>query len=190
MESEQERTAPVETPEDAESLRKALVDEKAAAERYLNNWRRAEADFDNYRKRVEQEKAESAKYSNAPLILSLLPVLNDIDRALNVVPPAVAGSPWIEGISLIRRKLMAIFEARGVAEIKSVGEQFDPAVHEALMTVEGEEGKVVAELQKGYKMYDRVIRPAQVTVGSREGMAWEKGQTDKGSKPGTKPASL
>jgi len=151
--------------EEAITAEQALEEEKAKAERYLANWRRAEADFDNYKKRVEQERSENAKFAHISLVLSLLPIIDDFDRAFGTLMPSLAGLTWIDGIRLIGRKLQVTLEARGLTEIKCLGEQFDPLYHEAVMQVEGEEGKVVAELQKGYKLYDRVIRPALVVVG-------------------------
>lgn len=164
MEDEQEKTAELEA-EDIDSLKKSLEEEKAKAERYLNNWQRAEADFDNYRKRVEQERSERDRFANMVLILNLLPVLDDFERAFNSLPAKLVQLTWIDGIRLIYHKLQATLEARGLSEIKTVGENFDPTVHEALSQGEGEEGKVIEELQKGYKLHDRVIRPAIVVVG-------------------------
>lgn len=164
MEDEQEEIAELEA-EDIDSLKKALEEEKAKAERYLNNWQRAEADFDNYRKRVEQERSERDRFANMVLILNLLPVLDDLERAFNSLSAKLAQLTWIDGIRLIYHKLQATLEARGLSEIKTVGESFDPTVHEAVSQGEGEEGKVIEELQKGYKLHDRVVRPALVVVG-------------------------
>ena len=151
--------------EEAVSPEQALEEEKARAERYLANWRRAEADFDNYKKRVEQERSEMARFANMSLIIGLLPIIDDFGRAFSTLPSSLAGLTWIDGIRLVDRKLQATLEARGLSEIRSVGEQFDPLYHEAVTQMEGEEGKVIAELQRGYKLYDRVIRPALVVVG-------------------------
>ncbi len=164
MEDEQEKTAELEA-EDVDSLKKAWEEEKAKAERYLSNWQRAEADFDNYKKRVEQERSETDRFANTVLILNLLPVLDDLERAFNSLSAKLAQLTWIDGIRLIYRKLQAILEARGLSEIKTVGEGFDPTVHEAISQGEGVEGKVIEELQKGYKLHGRVIRPALVVVG-------------------------
>ena len=155
----------VSAEEDIESLRKALEEEKAKAEKYLANWQRAEADFINYKKRGEQEREEAARFANAVLILNLLPMLDDFERAFDSLSARLTELTWVDGIRLIYRKLRATLEAQGLSEIKAVGEVFDPAVHEAVTEGEGEEGKVVEELQKGYKLGDRVIRPALVVVG-------------------------
>jgi len=179
MENEEEKAEEGQDTQEVDSLDKALEEEKAKAERYLSNWRRAEADFDNYKKRVEQERSENARFANMALILGLLPVIDDFDRAFSSLPAGLAGLTWIDGIRLIERKLQAILEARGLTEIKSVGEQFDPACHEAVTQAEGEEGKVIEELQKGYRVYERVIRPALVVVGK----GVEESQQAEGAEP-------
>jgi len=152
--------------EDIEVLKKALAEERAKAEDYLDSWKRVQADFINFKRRSEQEKEETSKFANSVLILNLLPILDDLERALNSIPPRLAKLPWVEGIKLIERKFHAILEEQGVTKIQTKGKPFDPNLHEAAMRSEGREGMVVKELQKGYKFRDRVIRPAQVAVGS------------------------
>lgn len=161
---------PSEVPEaavqmDVETLSKALAGEKEKAEQYLANWQRAEADFSNYKRRAEQERSELGNSANAALILSLLPVLDDLERAFALPPPKSAGSTWFEGMSLIQRKLQSVLEAQGLVEIEAVGEVFDPSLHEAVAHHEGEEGVVIGEVQKGYKLGDRVLRPTLAVVG-------------------------
>jgi molecular chaperone GrpE len=151
--------------EDIESVRKALAEENEKSEKYLANWQRAQADFINYKRRGEQERAEVVNYANSTLILNVLPVLDDLERALASVPEEFAESPWVGGIRHIYRKLQAVLEAQGVSVIEAEGKDFDPNFHEAVMAVEGEEGKVIEETQKGYKLRNRVIRPTKVKVG-------------------------
>jgi len=151
--------------EDIESLKQALEEEKEKAEKYLANWQRSEADLSNYKRRVEQEKAELSEYANAELIKSLLPVVDDLERALSNVPCGQEDISWIEGIRLIYKKLLGILEAQGVVQIPCEGEIFNPNIHEAVMCVPGEEGKVVEETQKGYTLRDRVLRPSMCKVG-------------------------
>jgi len=162
-EEEKEEELPVE--EDIESLTKALAEEKERAERYLANWQRAQADLINFRKRSEQEKDEVIKFANAMLLMSLLPILDDFERALDNVYIKLAGLTWVDGIRLIHRKLQAVLEYHGLSHIEALGNDFDPALHEAVLEEEGEEGKVIEELQKGYKLHERVLRPAMVNVG-------------------------
>jgi len=147
------------------SLQKALDEEKVKSEKYLVNWQRAQADFINYKKRCEQEKDEVKQFGNATLILSILPVLDDLERALASVSDDIAGLTWVEGVKLILRKFQAILESQGISDIKAIGQPFDPRFHEAVMRVPGKEGIVVDEMQKGYKLKDRVIRPSMVVVG-------------------------
>jgi molecular chaperone GrpE len=164
---EEEETArpEVEGIEEIESLKKALAEAKEKSEKYLANWQRAQADFINFKKRSEQERADTINYANSTLILNLLPILDDLERALANVPDELAESPWVDGVRHICRKLQAILQAQGVSVIEAEGKNFDPNVHEAVMAVEGEEGKVIEEIQKGYKLRNRVIRPTRVAVG-------------------------
>lgn len=153
--------------EDIQSLREQIIEEKQKADNYLANWQRAQADFSNYKRRTEQEKNEQTKFSNAMLILNLLPVIDDLERALNTVPTALAGLTWFDGLRLIYRKLLSLLENQGLQVLEAEGKDFDPNLHEAIQHVEGEDGKVVQVFQKGYKLHDRVIRPAMVTVGQK-----------------------
>lgn len=165
VEQEDVEQAEVEQAEDIESVKKTLAEEKEKSEKYLANWQRAQADFINYKRRSEQERAEVVNYANSNLILNMLPVLDDLERALASVPDELAESPWLDGIKHIYRKLQAVLEAQGVSVIEAEGKDFDPNFHEAVMAVEGEEGKVLEETQKGYKIRNRVIRPTKVKVG-------------------------
>jgi molecular chaperone GrpE len=152
--------------EDApELVKKALEEEKEKAEKYLANWQRAEADFINYKRRVEQERTEMIGSANASLIMALLPVLDDFERALGNVSDNLDEPSWVEGMRLIYRKLKTVLEERGLSEVIAEGEDFDPNVHEAVMCVDGEEGKVCGEVQKGYMLRDRLLRPSMVKVG-------------------------
>jgi len=154
--------------EDIETLKKILTEEKGKAESYLANWQRTQADFINYKRRSEQEKEEIGKFANAMLLLNLLPILDDLERAFTSIPPHLVKLSWVDGIKLIERKLWASLEAQGLSQIKALGEPFDPKLHEAAMHANGKEGIVIEELQKGYKLHDRVIRPAMVVVGNGE----------------------
>jgi molecular chaperone GrpE len=163
-----ETTADITEIEDTEALKKLLAEEKERAEGYLANWQRAQADFINYKRRIEQERGETAKFATAILMASLLPILDDFDRAFGSIPAKLAKLSWVDGIRLIERKLWADLEAQGLSRIEAVGKPFDPNFHEAAMHAKGEEGIVIGELQKGYMLHDRVIRPAMVVVGNGE----------------------
>ncbi len=168
-----------EEPEaDVASLQKALAEEQAKANGYLANWQRSQADFLNYKKRTEQERYETAKHANGTLILALLPVLDDLERALENVPEKLAKSNWVDGIELISRKFKSILEGHGLSEIKAIGEPFDPNLHEAMLYSEGEEEMVVEEMQKGYRLHDQVLRPTKVSVGKGSEENYETSQED------------
>jgi molecular chaperone GrpE len=127
---------------------------------------RLAADFANYRKRNEAERTEFAKFAKAELIAKLLDVLDGYDRALATVPDEVKGQPWVEGMWLVERKLRSILEAEGLEPVDSLGKPFDPYLHQAVAYVESDEpeGTVIEEFQKAYRLHDRVIRPALVSV--------------------------
>lgn len=164
----EQEVAEVEDVEDIEELKQALAEEKAKAEVNLAGWQRTQADFINYKRRSEQEKEEISKFANATLILNLVPILDDLERAFTSIPPRLAKLTWVDGIRLIERKLKANLEAQGLSQIKAQGEPFDPRLHEAVRYDNGKEGIVLEELQKGYKLHDRVIRPSMVVVGNGE----------------------
>jgi molecular chaperone GrpE len=153
---------------DTEAMKKALEDEKARAETNLDGWKRAQADFINFKRRVEQEREEIIKSANAGLVCNILPVLDDMERALDSMPDHLAEDPWVEGVKLIERKLRSQLEVQGLCKIDAVGEPFDPYLHEAVRQDKGKEGVVVEEVLKGYKFNDRVIRPSKVIVGTGE----------------------
>jgi molecular chaperone GrpE len=132
---------------------------------------RAHADFENYRRRMQREKEETAVYANQKLLLNLLPVLDNLERALGA--PAVTGDEkFRQGVELTARSFREILAREGLTPIEAVGQPFDPNFHEAVMTVEAadqEDGTIVAEFQKGYQLGDRVIRPSMVQVTKRSG---------------------
>ena len=138
------------------------------AEEYKDLLQRVQADFSNYKKRVDDERSERARMANACLIQNLLPVIDDLKHAVAAIPSEIADSDWVQGIALIEHKLGEILREEGVCRIEAEGEDFDPWEHEAVMTEDGEEeGKIVQVLQEGYKLYDKLLRPARVVVTKR-----------------------
>ena len=148
------------------------------AEKYRGNWMRAEADFQNYKKRVDQERDENRRFAGVSLIINLLPIVDDFERAFGSLDPRIADLTWLDGMRLIYRKLVALLESAGVQPIKVEGESFDPHLHEAVAEVEGPEGKIVGEVQRGYKLHDRVLRPAMVVVGKGSATGSESGVSE------------
>jgi molecular chaperone GrpE len=142
------------------------------AEEYKNLLQRVQADFVNYKRRVEQERAEQSKFASSMLIVKLLPSLDDLERAADTVSAELAGLDWVQGVLLIARKLRTVVEEEGLTKIEALNEEFDPRLHEAVVFEEGkgdDKDRVVAVLQNGYKLHDRVIKPAIVNVAGRQG---------------------
>jgi molecular chaperone GrpE len=154
-----------EAEEEKESLEETLEAEKKKAGEYLAAWQRAQADFINYKRRNEQERQEFSSFANANLVCAILPVLDDLERALDAVPEAHKDDDWVEGIRLVERKFKTILEGQGIKPILCLGMAFDPKYHEAMRQDKGKAGTVIGELQKGYMLNNRLLRPARVVVG-------------------------
>ena len=152
----------------AGSTEAELAAEREKAETYYKNWQRSAADFINFKRRVEQERSESSRLVSAALVINLLPVHDDLERAVETVDAALAGLTWVQGIVNIQRKFWQMLQAMGVSEAPAAGEMFDPAKHEAVARQPGEEGRVLHVVQKGYLLGDKVIRPASVIVGGEQ----------------------
>ncbi|CAN5291063.1 nucleotide exchange factor GrpE [soil metagenome] len=167
-----ERADAIRTPsrtelaERIEMLERELDDLRRSDEEHRNNWHRSAADFANYKRRTDDERATVTQFSNMILIGKLLGVLDDFDRALENVP-ADADDPWVEGVRLTERKLRGVLESEGVTPIEALGQTFDPNLHEAVVheeTADHPDNDVIGELQRGYRLHDRVIRPSLVRV--------------------------
>jgi len=130
---------------------------------YLAGWKRAKADLLNYKKEEAQRMRVMAEYAEQELLLKVFPILDNIERALKEIPDQE--SQVYKGFSQILSQWREFLKSRGVEEIETVGKPFDPAVHEAVGEVDGEEpGTVAEEMEKGYMMDGRVLRPAKVKV--------------------------
>ncbi len=162
-ESEAEAPAPEEAP--AEGLQEQLEAALAQAERFEANWKRAAADHANYKRRVEQERAEQARLASAALVINLLPIRDDFGRAVETLDSTLAGLNWVQGVLAIERKLDGLLESMGVTEVPAEGETFDPTQHEAVGRAPGPENICLHVVQKGYALSGAVIRPAMVIVG-------------------------
>lgn len=148
------------------ALEQSLAAEKKRAEDYLSSWQRAQADFINYKRRMEQDRLEFNKFASASALQAILPVLDDMERALAAIPPEYADRDWVEGVRLVERKFRAALEMQGVKPILALGMAFDPNFHEAVRQDKGPEGMVVQEFQKGYTLNGKLLRPAKVVVGN------------------------
>ena len=160
--------ANVDTEGPAAEQSAAVTPEDQKTEELTNDLKRMTADFANYRKRNEAERTEFSKFAKADLISKILDVLDGFDRALATIPEELKGTPWVEGMWLLERKLRAILEVEGLKPVDSIGSQFDPYQHEAVAHIPSDqpEGTVIAEHQKAYRLHEKLIRPALVTVSS------------------------
>jgi molecular chaperone GrpE len=147
---------------------------KITAEDYLaleNALIRLQADFENYRRRTQKEKEEFGTYLNTDLILRMIPVMDNFQLALRHLPKEFEGNAWAQGIFHIERQLEQILADEGVQRIPTIGQKFDPHLHEAIeeVTSESPPHTIVEEMSNGYKLKDRVIRPAKVKVSKGNG---------------------
>jgi molecular chaperone GrpE len=155
------------TPQSLAELTQKLEAEQLKTEEYLDMLRRTQADFINYRRRTTQEQNEGRTTAQIAVLDQILPVLDDLGRALQAVPPELADNSWVQGIQLVAKRLTAILEQLGVKQIGKPGDQFDPRWHEALSTEARSnvpEGTILHVTRPGYIVGERVIRPAQVIV--------------------------
>jgi molecular chaperone GrpE len=155
------------TAADITELRQRLEAAEAQVAEHKDQWLRSVAEFKNYKRRTETERADMIKKAGSSVLLKLLPIIDDFERAADSVPEEIASHSWWSGTQLIGQKLRTLLESEGVKPIEALGEDFDPNFHEAVMyeEAEGQDGKVTAELQKGYRLHDHVLRPAMVKVG-------------------------
>ena len=175
--NENPESAPEELPEATPVIDEALAAEKKRAEEFLASWQRVQADFINYKRRVEQERLDFNSYANANLCNSILPVVDDLERALAHIPEEYAKTDWVEGVRLVEKKFKTVLEGQGVKPICALGMAFDPNLHEAIKHEKGKEGMIIAEYQKGYMINDKLLRPSRVGVGSGEEEKHHKGHT-------------
>ena len=152
--------------EEIEKLKTELDKKTKEAQEYHEKWLRTMAELDNLRKRTEKQLSEYLKFANEQLLKELLPIMDNLERALGHAHSSNNMKGILEGIELTLKMLQQCLEKFGVKPVKTVGEKFDPYVHEAVKIEERREGGdiVVEEHQKGYLLHDRLLRPALVTV--------------------------
>jgi len=136
---------------------------------YLERLQRSLAEFANYRRRVEQERVRARELATSSILGQLLPIMDDLQRAISNMPEGQAESSWVQGVQLIEKKMSALFEREGISPIDAVGQPFDPSVHEAVATEDGSTQNIVVEVyQTGYRQGEQVLRPAMVKVGDKQ----------------------
>ncbi|EWH20514.1 nucleotide exchange factor GrpE [Bacillus haynesii] len=161
-----EADAPAEDTQ-TEMLEKQLKELQERLEEKENKLLRVQADFENYKRRARLDLEAAEKYRSQRIISELLPALDNFERALQLDPDNEQTKSLLQGMEMVHRQILEALKNEGVEQIPSVGEQFDPNMHQAVMQVEDgayESNAVVEELQKGYKLKDRVIRPSMVKV--------------------------
>ena len=153
-------------------LFKDLMDQlkqaKAEAAENLDGWQRARAEFANYKRRTDAERIELSANAGADVLKRVLPIVDDFDRAAATLPDELKSQPWVNGVMLVHRKLTSLLEQSNVKPIAAKpGDAFDPNLHEAITHEDAEQiesGHIIGEVQRGYKLGERVLRPAMVRV--------------------------
>jgi len=154
---------------DLETLCKQLEEVRAKEAEYLDGWQRARAELSNARKRFQREQQGAYANAKADMLVRLLPIIDDFERAFADLPDELSDHTWVQGIKLVKQKAQGILTQEGVKAIEAAGQEFDPLWHQAVThepSDEVPEGQVIAEMQKGYSMGDRVLRPSMVRVSS------------------------
>jgi molecular chaperone GrpE len=160
--------SPAKLLSDLETAQRERDEARTRADEFLAALQRERAEFLNFKRRTSEEREAMLGLAGEDLIRKVLAVADDFDRAIDARPAALAGDPWADGIAAIDRKLGQLLESEGVTAIDAApGVRFDPRVHEAIANVPGTEradGEIVEELRRGYRLRDRVLRPALVAV--------------------------
>jgi molecular chaperone GrpE len=171
----------------AELREKLDAKEKEAKEHY-ERYLRQVAEVDNFKKRINREKEDAIRYANENLIKDILPVMDNLERAIAHAQGGGNGKPLVEGVEMVLRGLLDVFGKHGVVQVPAVGEVFDPGKHEAMAQVESsqyEPNTVVDEHHRGYLLRDRLLRPALVTIAKAPAVKEEKnGESEVEKAPG------
>ena len=150
-----------------EALKEELTKVQAESKNNMEGWQRERAEFSNYKKRIDRENALLNQTITGSIIKKYLVILDDMELALKNKPASTDGAAWAEGIELIARKLQSIMDSEGIERINQNKVQFDPNLHEAISNEEipgFESGEVIEVVRQGYKLGDRILRPAMVRV--------------------------
>lgn len=159
--------APAEASASQEELKKKLGEYEKQKSEYLAGWQRERADFLNYKKEEMERIGELLEYANEGFVLKILPVLDNCEVVEKKLPDNLKNDENIKGLLLVKKQILDLLKSWGVEEIKSVGEKFDPNFHEVVEEIEAkdkEQGTIIEEIQKGYKINDRLLRPARVKI--------------------------
>ena len=170
-EGQEEELGPVEQPQSETGemtlLREQLEEALREKDQFRTMAQRAQADLINYKRRATDEMQETRRTANSQLLLKVLSIVDDLERALALIPEDAVAPGWLEGLQLVERNLHRILDYEGVTKIEADGQPFEPREHEAVFyeeSADGDEGMVVRVIRDGYRLGDRVLRAAQVAV--------------------------
>ena len=164
---EHEDQAPQDTPDELALVRAQLVVQEALAKEKDDLLLRERAELENFKRRMQREKSESLRFASEPLLRDILPVIDNLERAIAHAKGSEGSQALVEGVELVLRSLLDTIGRHGVSRVKAKGEAFDPSLHEAVVQVENTEvapNTVLDEHQSGYQLHDRLLRPAMVSV--------------------------
>lgn len=150
-----------------DDLAATVVQLKSEVDTNLDGWQRSRAEFNNYRRRTQQQLSDSKQQGAVDALSKILPVLDDFERAFDNIPADLADHPWVSGTSLILKNIQKVLDEFNIEVLDPVGEEFDPTMHEAIGMDDDSDfdsGTVTVTLQKGYKSGDKILRPALVRV--------------------------
>jgi molecular chaperone GrpE len=159
-----------------EKIRAQLEEKTREASGYFDKWIRLQAEFENYKKRIQKEKSDQMKFGNEALLRAVLPVLDNLERAIDHGREAREAQPLLAGVEMTLKQFFNTLEQFGAKPIPAVGEVFNPEKHEAVSQVESdfESNRVVSEVQRGYLFHERLLRPAKVIVSKAKAGAEEE----------------
>ena len=150
-----------------DQLRAKLADAEQARDQNLALAKRTQAEFENYQKRAQRDRAQDLRYAQAPLAFDVLSILDNLDRALAAAQQAGETGPLMQGVAMVQTQMLDVFRRHGITRIEAKGEPFDPNLHQAVMQQPSRNqppGTVLQVLEHGYRIHDRVLRPARVIV--------------------------
>jgi molecular chaperone GrpE len=159
-----------------EKLQTQLEEKTRESAEYFDKWIRLQAEFENYKKRIQREKTDQMKFGNETILRAILPIIDNLERAIDHGKQAKEAGPLIAGVEITLNQFLNILEKFGVKPVPAVGEVFDPEKHEAISQIQSdqESNRVVSEAQKGYLFHERLLRPAKVIVSKSKSEAEEE----------------
>ncbi|WNM56992.1 nucleotide exchange factor GrpE [Candidatus Nitrospira allomarina] len=154
---------------------------------FRDKYLRLAAEFENYKRRAQRDQSDSIRFGNESLLKNLLPIIDNLERAIQCAKDAGTSGPLLEGVELTHKQFLETVSKVGVRQLNTAGNSFDPAIHQAVTQVESENMKpntVIEEFQKGYLLHDRILRPAMVSVAKEKSELTEPGSTEESGEEG------